>query len=61
MRTQRYHAAERFAQQAPMKMLLPLLMSLAAALIIVAGPILGRFLQGGFTQPFATDTTVSAE
>ena len=51
MRLQRYHWAERFAQQAPLKMLVPLLFSLAAALIIVAGPILGQFLQGGFSAP----------
>jgi len=51
MRLQRYNWAERFAQQAPLKMLLPLLFSLAAALIIVAGPILIQFLQGGFTAP----------
>ena len=49
MRLQRYHWAERFAQQAPLKMLVPLLFSLASALIIVAGPIMGQFLQGGFT------------
>lgn len=48
MRIQRYHWAERFAQQAPLKMLLPLLFSLASALIIVAGPILIQFLNGGF-------------
>ena len=48
MRVQRTHWAERFAQQAPIKMLLPLLFSLASALIIVAGPIMGQFLQGGF-------------
>ena len=48
MRVQRFHWAERFAQQAPLKMLLPLLFSLASALIIVAGPILIQFLQGGF-------------
>ena len=52
MRIQRYQWAERFAQQAPLKMLLPLLFSLAAALIIVAGPILIQFLQGGFTTQF---------
>ena len=49
MRLQRYHWAERFAQQAPLKMLIPLLFSLASALIIVAGPILIQFLHGGFT------------
>lgn len=47
MRLQRYHWAERFAQQAPMKMLLPLMLSLASALTIVTGPILGQFLAGG--------------
>ncbi len=51
MRLARYHWAERFAQQAPLKMLMPLLFSLAAALIIVAGPILGQFLKGGFAAP----------
>ncbi len=49
MRIQRYNWAERFAQQAPVKMLLPLLFSLASALIIVAGPILMQFLKGGFS------------
>ena len=49
MRVQQYHWAERFAQQAPLKMLLPLLFSLAAALIIVAGPIMVDFMKGGFT------------
>ncbi len=52
MRIQRYHWADRFAQQAPLKMLIPLICSLAAALIIVAGPILIQFLQSGFTAPF---------
>lgn len=54
MRVQQYHWAERFAQQAPLKMLLPLLFSLAAALIIVAGPIMVDFMKGGFsTQAFS--------
>jgi tight adherence protein C len=48
MRIKRYHWAERYAQQAPVKMLLPLLFSLATALIIVAGPIMAQFLSGGF-------------
>jgi Flp pilus assembly protein TadB len=48
MRLQRYHWAERFAAKAPLKMLIPLLFSLAAALIIVAGPILLQFFRGGF-------------
>ncbi len=47
MRSARYHSAERFAQQAPLKMLMPLVLSMAAALIIVAAPILVQFLQGG--------------
>ncbi len=47
MRLARYHWAERFAQQAPMKMLLPLIMSLGAAMMIVAGPILIQFMRGG--------------
>lgn len=46
MRLTRYHWAERFAQQAPMKMLIPLLISLASAMIIVAGPILLKFFRG---------------
>ena len=49
MRLHRSHWADRFAQQAPLKMLLPLIMSLAAALMIVAGPILLQFLRGGFS------------
>lgn len=48
MRLQRSHWAERFAQQAPMKMLVPLVFSLAAVMIIVAGPILVQFFRGGF-------------
>lgn len=51
MRIARYHWAERFAQQAPLKMIIPLLMSLFAALLIVTGPILIQFLRGGFTAP----------
>lgn len=47
MRLQQYHWAERFAQRAPLKMLVPLLFSLASALIIVAGPIIGEFLKSG--------------
>ena len=49
MRLARFHWAERFAQQAPLKMLLPLLLSLGAALLIVAGPIIIQFLRGGFS------------
>lgn len=49
MRLQRYHWAERFSQQAPVKMLLPLVLSLGSAMLIVAGPILIQFLRGGFS------------
>ena len=47
MRLQRYHWAERFAQQAPLKMLVPLMLSLASALLIVTGPIFIQFFRGG--------------
>lgn len=53
MRLRRFHWAERFAQQAPLKMLIPLLLSLASALIIVAGPILLKFLRGDLMLPSA--------
>jgi len=56
MRLARYHWAERFAQQAPLKMLLPLVLSLASALLIVAGPILIQFLRGGF-MPYSEEGT----
>lgn len=46
MRLQRYNWAERYAQQAPMKMLIPLILSLGAAMIIVAGPIFVKFFRG---------------
>jgi len=51
MRMQRYHWAERYAQRAPIKMLVPLMLSLGASMIIVAGPILIQFLRGGWFQP----------
>ena len=51
MRLQRYHWAERFAQQAPMKMLIPLIFSLGASMVIVAGPILIQFLRGDLMNP----------
>lgn len=59
MRIQRYHWAERFAQQAPLKMLIPLLFSLASALVIVAGPILIQFLRGGFSVSAYTNQAAS--
>jgi len=45
-RLRRYHAAERFAQQAPLKMLLPLVLIMLVALIMVAGPIMLEFMKG---------------
>ncbi|MDP3703203.1 MAG: type II secretion system F family protein [Candidatus Omnitrophota bacterium] len=51
MRLQRYHWAERFAQQAPLKMLIPLIFSLGAAMVIVAGPILIQFFRGDLLSP----------
>ena len=51
MRLARYHWAERYSQQAPVKMLLPLLLSLGSAMVIVAAPILTQFLSGGFAMP----------
>ena len=46
MRLKRYHWAERVAQQAPIKMLLPLMMSLGASMLIIAGPIFLQFMRG---------------
>ena len=51
MRMQRYNWAERYAQQAPMKMLIPLVLSLGAAMVVVAGPIFIRFFKGGLMEP----------
>ncbi len=45
-RLRRYHRAERFAQKAPIKMLLPLMMIMLTVLIIVGGPIMLQFLRG---------------
>jgi len=61
MRLQRYHWAERFAQQAPIKMLLPLILSLGAAMMIIAGPILVQFLRGGFTPNMAGRETLTQQ
>ena len=51
MRLQRYNWAERFAQQAPVKMLLPLMLTLGSAMIVIAGPILIRFFRGDLMIP----------
>lgn len=47
-RLRRYHRAERFAQKAPIKMLLPLMMIMGTVLIIVGGPIMLQFMRGDF-------------
>lgn len=51
-RLRRYHAAERFAQQAPLKMLLPLVFVMMAVLIIVSGPIVIQFVRGQLIPKF---------
>lgn len=45
-RLRRYHAAERFAQKAPLKMLIPLVLIMMTALAMVAGPVLLEFTRG---------------
>ena len=45
-RLRRYHAAERFAQKAPLKMLIPLILIMMTALMMVAGPVLLEFTRG---------------
>jgi len=47
MRLERHNWADRYAQQAPLKLLLPLILSLAAAMTVVAAPILVKFMRGG--------------
>jgi len=51
-RMRRYHAAERFAQQAPLKMLIPLVLIMMTALIMVAGPVLLEFTRGSLFPKF---------
>jgi len=49
-RAQRFHRGERIALQAPIKILLPLIFFIMPVIgIIVGGPILLTFMQGGFT------------
>jgi tight adherence protein C len=45
-RLRRYHQADRFAQKAPLKMLLPLICVMFSVLLIVAGPVLLQFFRG---------------
>lgn len=46
LRLRRYHQAERFAQRAPLKMLLPLILVMLSVLLIVAGPVMLQFFSG---------------
>jgi tight adherence protein C len=47
-RLQRFHRGERFAMQAPIKILLPLIFCILPVIgIVVGGPILLQFMQGG--------------
>ncbi len=55
-RLRRYHRAERFAQKAPIKMLLPLMMIMGTVLIIVGGPIMLQFMRGDIMGNFAQPT-----
>lgn len=49
-RSQRFHRGERTALKAPIKILLPLIFFIMPVIgIIVGGPILLNFMQGGFT------------
>jgi len=50
MRLDRHNWADRYAQQAPLKLLLPLILSLAAAMTIVAAPIMVKFMRGGLME-----------
>lgn len=52
-RLQRYHKGERYALQAPIKMLFPLVFCILPVIgIIIGGPILIRFTQGGLLGKF---------
>lgn len=51
-RLRRQHEAERFAQQAPLKMLIPLLFIMFSVLIVVSGPILIMFIKGDLIPKF---------
>jgi len=50
-RAQRFHRGERTALQAPIKILLPLIFFIMPVIgIVIGGPILLQFMQGGFTS-----------
>ena len=51
-RLQRYHQAERFAQQAPLKMLIPMMFIMFSVLLVVAGPVMLQFLRGELFPKF---------
>lgn len=53
-RLQRFHRGERFAMQAPMKILIPLIFCILPVIgIVIAGPILLQFMQGNLLGGFA--------
>jgi tight adherence protein C len=51
-RLQRYHQAERFAQQAPLKMLIPMVFVMFSVLLVVAGPVMLQFIRGELFPKF---------
>lgn len=60
IRIQRYNWSERFAQQAPMKMLIPLIFCLGSAMAIVSGPVLIKFFRGGLMTPPGAESSTQA-
>jgi tight adherence protein C len=51
-RLQRYHQAERFAQMAPLKMLIPMVFIMGSVLLVVAGPVMLQFIRGELFPKF---------
>lgn len=52
-RLQRFHRGERFAMQAPIKILLPLIFCILPVIgIVIGGPIFLQFMQGGMFKGF---------
>lgn len=53
MRLQRFHRGERIAMQAPIKILIPLVFCILPVIgIIIGGPIILQFMQGGMLKGF---------
>lgn len=53
MRLQRFHRGERIAMQAPIKILIPLVFCILPVIgIIIGGPIILQFMQGGVLKGF---------